>query len=160
MATVLIIYHSRTGNTEEMAKTVEEGVKSEGVRAIRKKVNRTTLKDLQKADGIILGSPNYYGTMASEMKTFLDRSVQLHGKLEGKVGAAFASGGTMGGGVETTVLDLVKALLIHGMIIQGDPWGSPYGAVSIGRPNPGAKRECRKLGEKVAGLVKRLRPVS
>jgi NAD(P)H dehydrogenase (quinone) len=160
MATVLIVYYSRSGNTEEMAKAVEEGIKSEGVRAIRKKVNRTTLKDLQKADGIILGSPNYYGTMASELKAFLDRSVQLHGKLEGKVGAAFASGGGLGGGVETTVIDLIKALLIHGMIIQGDPHGSPYGAVSIGRPNPGAKRECRKLGEKVAGLVKRLSSVS
>jgi NAD(P)H dehydrogenase (quinone) len=157
---VLIVYYSRSGNTEEMAKAVEEGIKSEGVRAIRKKVNRTTLKDLQKADGIILGSPNYYGTMASELKAFLDRSVQLHGKLEGKVGAAFASGGGLGGGVETTVIDLIKALLIHGMIIQGDPHGSPYGAVSIGRPNPGAKRECRKLGEKVAGLVKRLSSVS
>ncbi len=156
MSTVLILYYSRTGNTEEMAKAVEEGVKSEGVRVMRKRVNQAALKDLLIADGIILGSPNYYGTMAAQMKAFLDRSVQYHGKLEGKVGGAFSSGGGLGGGVETAVLDMVKALLIHGMIIQGDPRGSHYGTVSIGKPNAAAKKECKKLGEKVARLVKRL----
>jgi NAD(P)H dehydrogenase (quinone) len=160
MTTVFILYHSRSGNTEEMAKTVEEGVKSEGVKVVRKKVNRATLKDLLMSDGVILGSPTYYGTMASEMKAFLDKSVRIHGKLEGKVGATFSSGGGLGGGVETTVLDMVKALLIHGMIIQGDPWGSHYGTVSIGKPNAAAKKECKKLGEKVARLVKRLKAVS
>lgn len=158
MPTVLILYHSKSGNTEEMAKAVAEGAKSEGVKAVLKKVAKATPKDLLNVDGIILGSPNYYGTMAAEMKAFLDKSVQYHGKLEGKVGAAFASGGVLGGGVETTVLDMVKSLLIHGMMIQGDPWGSHYGVVSIGSPNASAKKECRKLGEKVARLVKRLGP--
>jgi len=160
MPTVLIVYHSRTGNTEEMAKAVAEGVKSTGMKVMRKRVERTTLQDLLKADGIILGSPTYYGTMAAEVKGFIDRSVKYHGKLEGKVGAAFSSGGGLGGGVETTVLDLTKALLIHGMIVQGDPWGSHYGTVSIGRPNASAKKECKKLGDKVARLVKRLAQAS
>ncbi|MFB3887388.1 MAG: flavodoxin family protein [Thermodesulfobacteriota bacterium] len=156
MSTVLILYYSRGGNTEEMAKAVEEGVKSEGVKVVRKKVTQANPKDLLNVDGVILGSPNYYGTMAAEMKAFLDKSVRYHGKLEGKVGGAFSSGGGLGGGVETTVLDMLKALLIHGMVIQGDPWGSHYGAVSIGKPNPAAKKECKKLGEKIARLVKRL----
>jgi NAD(P)H dehydrogenase (quinone) len=156
MPNVLISYHSKTGNTEEMAKAVAEGAASTGVKVIRKKVQKTTLRDLLGADGIILGSPTYYGTMAAEIKAFIDRSVKLHGKLEGKVGGAFASGGGLGGGVETTVLDLTKSLLIHGMIVQGDPWGSHYGTVSIGKPNASVKKECKKLGEKVAALVKRL----
>ncbi len=160
MPTVLIVYYSKSGNTEEMAKFIEAGVKSEGVKTVRKRVNRTTLKDLLIADGIILGSPTYYGTMAAEMKALVDKSVQHHGKLEGKVGAAFSSCGGLGGGVETTVLDMVKALLIHGMVIQGDPWGSHYGTVSIGKPNAAVKKECKKLGEKVARLVKRLAQAS
>jgi len=160
MSTVLILYHSRSGNTEEMAKAVEEGVKSEGVKVVRKKVGRATLQDLLKADGIILGSPTYYGTMAAEMKAFIDKSVKYHGKLEGKVGGAFSSGGGLGGGVETTVLDITKALLIHGMVVQGDPWGSHYGTVSIGKPNASARKECKKLGEKVARLAKRLAQAS
>jgi len=156
MTTILISYYSKSGNTEEMAKAVTEGAASTGVKVIRKKVQKTTLRDLLEADGIILGSPTYYGTMAAEIKAFIDRSVKLHGKLEGKVGGAFASGGGLGGGVETTVLDLTKSLLIHGMIVQGDPWGSHYGTVSIGKPNASVKKGCKKLGEKVAALVKRL----
>jgi NAD(P)H dehydrogenase (quinone) len=152
----LISYYSKSGNTEEMAKAVAEGIASAGVKVIRKRVERTTLQDLLNADGIILGSPTYYGTMAAEMKALIDRSVKYHGKLEGRVGGAFPSGGGLGGGVETTVLDLTKSLLIHGMIVQGDPWGSHYGTVSIGKPNASAKKECKKLGEKVATLVKRL----
>src|SRR4030042_4661308 len=108
MPTILIVYHSKTGNTEEMARAVEEGVKAQGMKAIRKKVSRTTPKELLKVDGIILGSPNYYGTMAAEMKAFLDKSVQYHTKLEGKVGAAFSSGGALGGGVETAVLEMTR----------------------------------------------------
>jgi NAD(P)H dehydrogenase (quinone) len=160
MPTVLIVYYSKTGNTEEMAKAVAEGAKPTGVKVIRKRVEQTTLQDLLKADGIIMGSPTYYGTMAAKMKDFIDRSVKYHGKLEGKIGGAFASGGGLGGGVETTVLDLTKSLLIHGMIVQGDPWGSHYGTVSIGKPNASAKKECKKLGEKVATLVRRLAPAS
>ena len=160
MTTILISYYSKSGNTEEMAKAVTEGAASTGVKVIRKKVQKTTLRDLLEADGIILGSPTYYGTMAAEIKAFIDRSVKLHGKLEGKVGGAFASGGGLGGGVETTVLDLTKSLLIHGMIVQGDPWGSHYGTVSIGKPNASVKKECKKLGEKVATLVKRLAQAS
>jgi NAD(P)H dehydrogenase (quinone) len=159
MPTVLILYHSKTGNTEEMARAVEEGVKAEGLKAILKKVARANPKELLQVEGIILGSPTYYGTMAADIKTFLDRSVQYHGKLEGKVGATFASGGVLGGGVETTALDMAKALLIHGMIVQGDPWGSHYGTVSIGKPSPSVKRECKKLGQRVARLIKRLGPV-
>ncbi len=159
MPTVLILYYSKTGNTEEMARAVEEGVKGEGLKVIRKKVARANPKELLQVEGIILGSPTYYGTMAADIKAFLDRSVQYHGKLEGKVGAAFASGGVLGGGVETTALDMTKALLIHGMIVQGDPWGSHYGTVSIGKPSPSVKRECKKLGQRVARLIKRLGPV-
>jgi NAD(P)H dehydrogenase (quinone) len=160
MPNILIVYHSRSGNTEQMAKAVEEGARSEGVKVVRKKVGRATLQDLLNADGVILGSPTYYGTMAAEIKAFIDRSVKYHGKLEGKVGAAFSSGGGLGGGVETTVLDITKALLIHGMVVQGDPWGSHYGTVSIGRPNAAAKKECKQLGGKVARLLKRLTPAS
>ena len=160
MPTVLILYYSRSGNTEEMAKAIEEGVRSEGVKVVRKRMGNSTLQDLLKADGILIGSPTYYGTMAAEVKAYIDKSVKYHGKMEGKVGGAFSSGGGLGGGVETTVLDITKALLIHGMVVQGDPWGSHYGAVSIGKPNAAAKKECKKLGEKVARLVKRLAPAS
>ena len=38
MSTVLIIYFSKTGNTEKMAHLVAEGVNAEGVEPVLKKV--------------------------------------------------------------------------------------------------------------------------
>ncbi len=156
MAKVLIVYYSRSGHTEAMANLVAEGVKSEGVEVECKKVENTTIDDLLSADGIILGSPTYYGTMSAEIKKLLDDSVKYHGKLDGKVGAAFSSSGGIGGGNETTVLDMIKALLIHGMIVQGDPSGDHYGPVAVGKPDDRSARECKRRGARVAKLLKQL----
>jgi NAD(P)H dehydrogenase (quinone) len=156
MSKVLVVYYSRSGNTEAMARLFAEGVESEGVEVECKKVADTTVDDLLAVDGIAIGSPTYYGTMAAEIKKLLDDSVRYHGKLDGKVGAAFSSSGAMGGGNETTVIDILKALMIHGMIVQGDPRGSHYGPVALGKPDARSSEECKRRGAKVAKLVKRL----
>ena len=156
MAKVLVIYYSRTGNTEKMAQMVADAMAAEGVEVACQRVQDTSLDDLLKADGIVIGSPTYYGTMAAEIKRFIDESVEHHGALEGKVGAAFSSAGGPGGGAETTVLDILKALLIHGMIVQGDHRGDHYGPTAVGRPDERSAKECKRLGQRVAHLVKRL----
>ena len=94
--------------------------------------------------------------MAAEIKKLLDQSVKFHGRLDGKIGAAFASSANVGGGNETTILDILNAMLIHGMIIQGDSQGDHYGAVSIDAPDSRATKQCTRLGSRVAKLVKRL----
>ena len=156
MSKVIIIYHSRTGNTKAMAKAVEEGVKSEGLDVQCKEIKDVSVKELLEYEGIIIGSPTYYGTMAGEIKMLFDKSVKYHGKLAGKVGGAFSSSGILGGGNETTVLDILKALLVHGMIIQGSPMGPHYGPVAIGKPDAGNRNQCLNLGKSIAQLVKRL----
>ena len=156
MSRVLIVYYSRSGNTEAMAKLVAEGVESEGVEAECKKVADTNVDDLLTADAIILGSPTYYGTMATEIKKLLDDSVRYHGKLDGKVGAAFSSSGGRGGGNETTIMDMLRALIVHGMIVQGDAKGDHYGPVAVGKPDERSSEECKRRGARVAKLVKRL----
>ena len=140
-----------------MAKLVEEGVKKEGLEVETKKVGQVKLEELLEADGIIIGSPTYYGSMAAQIKELLDKSVTFHGKLEGKIGAAFSSSANIGGGNETTITDILKALLIHGMIIQGDPEGGHYGVVSIGAPDSRVEAQCRRLGARVAKLVKKMK---
>jgi multimeric flavodoxin WrbA len=92
------------------------------------------------------GSPTYYGTMAWELKKLLDESVKFHGKLRGKVGGAFTSSANVGGGNETTVLDILKALLIHGMVVARRPPGRPLRA--------GRDRAARQAGP---GLLRELR---
>ena len=156
MSKILVIYYSETGNTEVMAGIVADGVKEEKVDAILKRVEDTRVDDLLKTDGIIIGSPTYYGLPAAPIKRLLDESVKYHGQLEGKVGGAFTSSGNIGGGNETTIIAILEAFLIHGMIICGTSKGDHYGPVSIGGPDKRAEKQCRELGKRVAQLVKRL----
>jgi NAD(P)H dehydrogenase (quinone) len=153
---VLIVYDSRSGNTEKMAHAVAEGVKSEGVDVEVKKVDEASVDELPNIDGLILGSPVYYGLPTSKIKGFIDASVKYHGKLDGKVGGAFASSGGSHTGAETTIISLIEALFIHGMVVQGTSGANHYDAASVGAPSEKDEDNCRKLGQRVARLVKKL----
>lgn len=157
MAKVLIVYYSRTGNTKAMAEIVAEGAREvAGAEVDVRPVDECGVEDLLAADAIIMGSPVYYGSMAAELKKLIDESVSHHGKLVGKVGGAFASSGGPGGGNETTVMDILKCWLIHGMIVQGDAAGDHYGPIAVGAPDERSRQECLKLGRNVAHLADRL----
>lgn len=157
MTKVLVVYDSRTGNTEKMAFAVAEGARQiSEVEVIVKKADKTSVKDLVEVDGIIIGSPTYYGQMSANIKKLIDESVKIHGKLEGKVGAAFTSSGGTATGAETTLLSILQAMLIHGMIIQGRANDKHYGAAAVGAPNKKEREYCRELGKRTASLVKRL----
>jgi NAD(P)H dehydrogenase (quinone) len=153
---VLIVYDSNTGNTEAMAQAVAEGVEAEGIEVEVKKVDEASVDDLPGVEGVILGSPVYYGLPSAKIKKFIDESIKYHGKLNGKVGGAFASAGGSHTGAETTIISLNEALFIHGMVIQGTSGRNHYGAASVGAPDDEDKETCKKLGARVAKLVKRL----
>lgn len=156
MAKVLVTYYSQSGNTEKMAKKIEETIRKEGIETDLKKVTDVKAQDLLKYEGIVIGSPTYYGSMAWQVKKLFDESVVFHGKLKGKVGGAFSSAANVGGGNETTIEDILNALLIHGMIVQGEPKGDHYGPVSVGAPDERSLKCCERLGQNVANLVKKL----
>ena len=155
MAKILVVYYSGSGNTEKMAKLVGDGVKKAEVDVKIKEVTQAKVDELLEVDGLIIGSPTYYGSMAAPIKEFFDASVKYHGKLDGKVGGAFTSSANLAGGNETTILDMINAMLIHGMIVQGDAEGDHYGAVAIGAPNKRSQARCRRLGKRVANLARR-----
>ncbi len=157
MSDVLLIYDSKSGNTEKVARLVAEGVKQvENVNCVLRKVDEASLDDLLKADGIIIGSPTYYGTMSGKIKTFLDNSFEIHGRLEGKVGAAFTSSGGTASGAETTILSILQALLIHGMVIQGTHHAQHYGLAIVGAPKEKDQTACREFGTRIAQLTAKI----
>jgi NAD(P)H dehydrogenase (quinone) len=156
MVGVLVLYYSRSGNTKKMAEAVADGARQAGAEARLRNVEEASVDELAEAGGVILGSPTHFGHSSGPMRLFLDKSIECHGKLAGKVGGAFASSAGIGGGNETTILDLLHALLIHGMIVEGSVGGGHYGPVSIGAPDDRALRQCRALGERVAVLAERL----
>jgi len=158
MVKILIVYDSKTGNTEKMAFAVAEGARQvKDVEVIVKKVDQTSLEDLLEADGIIMGSPTYYGQMSARLKALIDESVKIHGKLEGKVGAAFTSSGGTATGAETTLLSILGAMLVHGMIVQGRADDKHYGAAAVEAPDKEELEYCRELGKRTATLAKKLR---
>jgi len=153
---ILIVYDSRSGNTEAMAYAVAEGVESEGVDVEVKRVDEASVDELPEVDGLILGSPVYYGLPSAKIKEFIDESIKYHGKLDGKVGGAFASAGGIHTGAETTIIALTVALLVHGMVVQGTSGTKHFGAASVGAPDDDEGNNCKKMGARLAKLVKKL----
>jgi NAD(P)H dehydrogenase (quinone) len=94
--------------------------------------------------------------MSAKLKDLIDKSVEIHGKLEGKVGAAFTSSGGTATGAETTLLSILQAMLVHGMIIQGRSKNKHYGAAVVGAPKQDDLELCRELGKRTASLVLKL----
>jgi len=164
--TVLVTYHSATGNTEKMAQGVAEGAKAvSGTLVVLKRVGDVTENDLVSADAVIVGSPVYFGNMSGEVKTFFDNWSKFglfrDRKMRNKVGGAFATGASVSSGKEVTMLTIFAAMFINQMIVVSG--GGGFGAsASTGTDSPGIDEkelaEARDLGKRVAevaGLVKR-----
>ena len=152
----IVVYHSRTGNTKEMAEIIAQAMNDAQVATECKSVEAVTADELPGYDAVVIGSPCYYGQMAAPIKQLIDDLVGRHGQLNGKVAAAFSSSANIGGGSETTVMGIIEAMLIAGMVVQGDPQGAHYGPLSIGRPDEKVKQQCRRRGQRVAELAQRL----
>jgi len=156
MAKGIVIYYSRTGNTKEMAEIIAKAMNDADLQTDCKPVNDVKADDLLGYDAIVIGSPTYYGNMAAPVKELIDEAVTFHGKLDGKIGAAFSSAANIGGGNETTIMGIIEAMLIAGMVVWGDPKGDHYGPVSIGKPDDRVRQQCERRGRRIAELTKKM----
>ena len=77
---------------------------------------------LIEADGIILASPSYFGSPTAQLKNLMDRSrylkMQDH-KLKNKLLGVISSSGLNQGGGQSTIEDINRFGLTHGMLIIG-----------------------------------------
>ena len=161
--TVLVTYHSVSGNTEKMAQAVGEGAKAvSGTSVVLKRVDEVIGDDLLSSDAVIVGSPVYVGNMSGEVKTFFDnwgRKFGLGtatGKMRNKVGAAFATGGGVSGGKEIAMLTILVSMLSHQMIvIRGASATTGPDSPGIDEKEIAEARELSKRVAEVAALVKR-----
>jgi NAD(P)H dehydrogenase (quinone) len=156
MATGIVVYHSRTGNTQKMAEVIAKAMNDAGLTTKCKPASEVSLEELLAADAIVVGSPTYYGQMAAEIKKIFDDAVSYHGQLDGKVGGAFSSSANIGGGNETAIMGIIEAMLINGMVVQGDPQGDHYGPVSIDKPDERVISQCKRRGQRIAELTNNL----
>ncbi len=156
---VLVMYYSKTSNTKKLATKIAKGVQEiDSIECVLKPVSEVTKEGFISSDGISAGSPVYFGTMAADIKEVFDNFVSIRNRMNDKVGAAFATGSDLSGGKETTIMSIIQAMLIYGMIIVGDPLEATghYGVACTGRPDHKTVTNAVKLGKRVALLVKKL----
>lgn len=197
---ILVVYYSRFGVVELLAERIAEGARREpGVQTALLAVDDVPISELRpdesedamrqrraqvlnrlaSADAIIVGSPSYFGSLASPLKRFfedcltadgppaIDRSRPWrHDRFRNKIGAAFTASGTPHGGNEETLRSILTMLMHLGMIVvtpgQRSPIleheAAPYGATAVsgadGRRLPDQKEQdaARDLGEQVAQI--------
>ena len=141
---ILVLYYSRFGATEALAREVCQGVDAvdevasrlRTVPAVSAVTEATadaipddgppyaTIEDLRECAGLVMGSPTRFGNMAAALKYFLDGTggEWLSGTLSGKPAGVFTSTSTLHGGQETTLLSMALPLIHHGMLIVGVPY--------------------------------------
>jgi NAD(P)H dehydrogenase (quinone) len=202
---IQIVFYSMYGHIYTMAEAVAEGARSvdgcsvellqvpelmsdEVLEKYGAKAARTafahvpfaTVDRLAGADAIIFGTPTRFGSMAAQMRNFLDQTggLWMKGALVGKVGSVFASTATQHGGQETTITSFHTTLLHHGMIIVGVPYaeqrllnmdeitgGTPYGATTLAghdgsrKPSENELAIARFQGTHVAKIAAKLKAV-
>ena len=144
MSDILVLYYSRYGATEALAREVCRGVDSVKGMAARLRtvpaisaVSEATAEaipdsgppyvsstDLAECAGIVMGSPTRFGNMHSALKYFIDSTGAdwMKGSLIGKPAGVFTSTSSLHGGSETTLLTMAIPLLHHGMLYVGLPY--------------------------------------
>jgi len=156
---VLVLYYSKGGNTKKLAQAVLKGLGSvEGIQGVLRDTDTVTKTDFIEAQGIIAGSPVYFGSMAAPLKQVFEKFVSTRRKMEGKIGAAFTTSGDATGGKETTIMSILQAFLIYGMVVTGDPLAATghYGVACVGTPDEKSMENAEKLGKRVGELARML----
>jgi len=141
----LIIYSSRTGNTEKLAKAVAEGAKQvPGVTVEIVRSESVTPEDVIGADGYAIGSPSHFSIMSGQILTLLTDLYFIREKIAGRPMAVF----TTGAGGQVTALENIERII--GVF---NPMFVKPGLAIEGAPNEADRVQAAKLGEKLARAV-------
>ncbi len=164
---LLILFYSATGSVKNLAHAIADGAEKKGLEVRIRRVPKVssvaeaveasipekgeiycTKEDLIDCAGIALGSPTRFGSMAAPLKYFLDSTGDIwsNHELKNKLGCVFTSTGSMHGGQEITLFNLMTYLLHQGVIFVGSPYsisnlsstksgGTPYGPSHVANTN-------------------------
>jgi len=142
---ILVIYYSKTGNTEKLARAVAEGAKQvPGVTVELMKAEAANLKEIVEADGCAIGSPSHFSIMSGQILTLLTDLYPHREKLSGKPMAVF----TTGTGGQVTALENIERII--GVF---NPRFIKPGIAVQGAPREADRAQAMALGKKLANAV-------
>jgi flavorubredoxin len=140
MSKILVLYYSRTGNTEKMAKAIAEGARNAGKAEVE--VNYyVEAEELGKFGAILVGASTYHHDLPLDMKNLFEEAAVKGISLKGKVGAAFGSYG-WSGEAPKFVLEIMKNKFE--MLVLEPPLLARY------EPDQNMIDVCRNLGKRVS----------
>jgi multimeric flavodoxin WrbA len=143
---VLVLYYSRAGSVETMAKAVAEGVDSvEGASSKLRRVDYANVDDFISCDAVAFGSPNYFGYMAGLMKDFFDRAWLVREKVSGKLAAAFTCGGSSSNAALLSLEKMYTSFKLE-KVSEGVAWGTREQE----KQSEQNLTACKKIGEALA----------
>jgi NAD(P)H dehydrogenase (quinone) len=124
MSLIAIVYHSGYGHTARQAEAVARGALTvQGVSAALIKVEEADRHwaDLEKAEGIIFGSPTYMGSASAQFKAFMDASSRVWAEQgwKDKLAAGFTNSSSQSGDKLATLQQLAIFAAQHGMVWVG-----------------------------------------
>ena len=144
MSEILVLYYSKSGATESLAREICRGVDSVADMASRLRTVPAVStvaeasapgvpesgppfasnQDLVECAGLVMGSPTRFGNMDASLKYYLDGTVKewLAAAAVGKPFGVFTSSSSLHGGQESTLLSMALPLIHHGMLFVGIPW--------------------------------------
>ena len=142
MVQVLVLYYSRTGNTEALANAIADGSRQvKDVLVTIKRIDYTTVQDFISCDAVAFGSPNYFGYMAGMIKDFFDKAWSVRNNVVGKAAVAFTSGGGNSNSALISIENMISSFKLEKVA---------EGVVSAGKPNEQDMKKCKDLGRKLA----------
>ena len=140
---IIVVYYTKQGATENMARIIAHGVESEQqaeacLRTVPEVSTQAphavpppqagppylSLDELRQCDGVAMGSPTRFGEMAAPLQFFWEQTTALwlEGALVGKPAGVFTSSGSLHGGQESTLLSMMLPLMHHGMVLCTIPY--------------------------------------
>ncbi len=144
--TLLVVYHSQSGNTRQLVSALAEGaalepqVQLQSVPALEAGV-----ADLRAADGVVFASPENLGYMSGALKDFFDRTYYPAQPLQlGLPYALVISAGNDGRGAVREI----------DRILRGYPMKPVTEPIIVrGEVDEAARERCRELGQAMAAGI-------
>ena len=103
MRHILLIHHSASGGTRALVAAFCEGASAtDGVSVATRSAQVATAADVQKADALVIATPENFGYMAGSIKEFFDRVFY----------ACMAEATPLGGGTESVIAGRPYSVLV------------------------------------------------